>query len=143
MELYKIEKYIWSGLGVAGVVFFWAGVWDGLGNLWWLVNPLGSLALGLLILFISALVFGKINLKSGGRSTLSLLHQVKNHPEKHHFHIHYHDKARKTKVKVSAKQLIDIEKDFLVLKEGGHELFIPVHRVEEILHKGKPWNGKK
>jgi len=143
MELYKIKKYLWSGLGVAGVVFFWAGVWDGLGNLWLLTNPLVSLAVGLLIFLVSAVAFGKLDLKSSDRSNLSLLYKVKNHPKKHHFHIHYKDHNKKSKVKISAKYLVGIEKTFLILREKGHELFIPIYRVEEILHKDKPWSGKK
>ena len=143
MDTYKLKRYFWNVMGVAGVVFFWTGVWDGIGNLGYLVNPLVSLLAGTLILVASSLVFKKISWKKTKKSILSLIHEVHKHPKKHEFHIKYYDKTKKKHIVFPANELKKIEKSFLVLKKKEKEFFVPAHRVVEIMHKGKPWKGKK
>ena len=43
----KIKQYFWFMFGIIGVVLFWAGVWEGIGGLPYLENPLISLIAGL------------------------------------------------------------------------------------------------
>lgn len=124
---------------------FWAGVWDGLGTLPYLGNPLISLGVGLFILIVSGLIFKELNpFGKGGKKMIIAVHKVHNHPKKHQFHLKYFDKIKKKHLLISARKLKNIEKDsYLILKEAGKELFIPVHRVKEILHHGKTWDHNK
>lgn len=141
MESHKLKRYFWNVLGVIGVVFFWAGIWDGLGNLGYLVNPWASLITGALLLLVSTLVFKKISLKMTEMPILSLIYRVHKHPKKHEFHIKYYDKLKRKHFIFPASEIKRIEKSFLILKKKQKEFFIPVHRVAGILHKGKLWEG--
>lgn len=143
METHRLKRYFWNVLGVVGMVFFWAGIWDGIGYLGFLANPLASLLTGTLILLASSLVFKKISWKRTGKSLLSLVHKVHKHPQKHEFHVKYYDKIKKKHLLFQADEIKKIEKSFLILKKKQKEFFIPMHRVVEILHKGKSWKGKK
>jgi uncharacterized protein (UPF0248 family) len=122
-----------------GVVFFWTGVWDGIGNLGPLKNPLVSLLVGLAMLTLSGFIFKDSKLFGAGeKSVETILHQVHQHPHKEEFNIKYMDKIKGTHILFGAGKLKNIEKEFLVfLDEGGKEIFIPFHRVMEIFHKGK------
>ena len=51
-----IKHYFWAIFGVIGIVLFWAGLWDGVGYLWYLSHPLVSLAAGIIILASSGLL---------------------------------------------------------------------------------------
>ncbi|MBU0470360.1 MAG: DUF504 domain-containing protein [Nanoarchaeota archaeon] len=135
----KIKKYFWYLFGVMGVVFFWAGVWDGIGTLSYLQNPLISLIVGLVMLSLSGLIFkGTSPFWEKGDPVGAVLHKVHTHPKKHEFHIKYYDKIKKKLILLEAKKIKNIEKDTLVfLEKGKKEVFIPFHRVEEILHKNK------
>ena len=62
MEILDTAKhYFWSLFSVIAVVFFWAGVWDGIGYLPYLENPLISLIVGIVILASSGLIFKEFN----------------------------------------------------------------------------------
>lgn len=138
VDLEKIKKYFWYIFGLIGVVFFWAGVWDGLGNLSYLQNPLISLLAGVIMLTLSGFIFKEANPFWGKeKAVMAALQKVHTHPQKHEFHIKYHDGMKKKEIPIQATNLKAIEKDFLVFLEKGKEIFIPTHRVKEILHKGK------
>lgn len=132
-----LKEYFWYIFGVIGVVFFWIGVWDGVGYLPYLENPWLSLVLGFTLLTVQAVVFRKTNpLWGEAKKVKQILHGVHTHPEKHTFHIKYTDHVRRHELKFSAKKIKSIEKDFLILVDRGQEWFIPFHRVTEILHNG-------
>ncbi len=138
INLEKVKKYFWYVFGLIGVVFFWAGVWDGLGNLSYLQNPLISLAVGIIMLTISGFIFKESNPFWGKeKAVMTILQKVHAHPRKHEFHIKYHDELKKKEIIYRADKLKAIEKDFLVFLEKGKEVFVPTHRVKEVLHKGK------
>lgn len=138
ITLELVKRYFWSIFGVVGVVAFWAGIWDGIGSLPYLSNPLISLAIGLLMLTFSGLIFKEFNpLKEAEESVMVILHKVHKHPLKHQFHIRYFDKIKKKPLLFQATKLKKLEKAFLVLEHEGKELFVPAHRVTEILHKKK------
>lgn len=132
------KKYCWYFVGIMGIVFFWTGIWDGIGKLPYLTNPLISLLIGLTMLTLSQLVFFKE--KDPLKATQAVLHKVHQHPHKHEFHIAYHDKIKQKNVIIRADRVKEIEKDFLILFEKGKEIFVPIHRVIEIVHKGKRYH---
>lgn len=131
-------------LGIFGVVLFWAGIWDGIGNLPYLTNPLISLAAGLVILICSALVFKEAEMFGGKTNkNLVLMYKAKAHPDKKNLTINYFDKIKNKTVSVSASLIKKIEKDaFLVLNKNKKEFFIPIHRIKDVLFRGKPWKPK-
>lgn len=145
VELHKIKSYFWYLLGIIGVVFFWAGVWDGLGNLSYLQNPLISFLVGLVILTLSGLFFKGLDVFGKTKKTAySFIRKIKKHKNKHEFDIKYYDKMKKKQVSINAKKFKKIEKDsFMVLTDkSGKEVFIPLHRIKEVAHKGKThWKG--
>ncbi len=137
----ELKRYFWYFFGVLGVVFFWAGVWDGLGNVAFLQNPLFSLMVGIAMLLIGGLVRKADKVKKQELVARGVLHQVHHHPQKHEFHIKYHDKIKKKDILYRADKLDRIEKGFLVFAEKGkEEIFVPIHRVTEVLHKGKTFH---
>lgn len=139
IEKHKLKSYFWSLFGIIGVVFFWAGVWDGLGNLYLLVNPLVSFLVGLAMLTFSGLIFKQFNpFKEKKKTPHSVLHKVKNHPKKKEFKIIFYDLIKGKDISINADKLKGIEKEaYLVLEEKGKEFFIPLHRVTKITHKNK------
>ena len=141
----EIKPYCWYILGIAGVIFFWAGVWDGVGYLPFLVNPALSLAIGLMMLTLSPFIFPDRPPLWGQPKELEMkLHNINNHPLKHEFHIHYWDSQLKKELKFQASQLDQIEKGFAVcIDKTGKELFVPLHRITQIMHKNEMhWKGK-
>jgi hypothetical protein len=142
---YKLQQYFWSLFGVLGIVMFWAGIWDGVGSLYYLQPPLVSLAFGLFILIVSGVIFKELNpFGKSGKKMIVAIHKVRTHSKRHQFHFKYFDKIKNKYLLISASKLKTIEKDaYLILKDGGKEVIIPVHRVKGILHQGKAWDHKK
>lgn len=135
----SLRHYLFALVGLIGIVLFWAGLWDGVGNLWILVNPLVSLAVGIIILASSGLLLKEFDpLKEEERKIRDQMLNIHHHPQKEEFHIKHHDRLKGKDVLHQAKYLKDIEKGFLVfVMKEGKEVFVPIHRVKEILHKGK------
>ncbi len=135
----QFKSYFWYVFGIMGIVFFWTGIWDGIGNLGPLKNPLVSLLVGLAMLTLSGFIFKDSELFGVGEKTAgTILRQVHHHPHKEEFHIKYLDKIKGTHLLLEAGKLKSIEKEFLVfLDKEDKEIFIPIHRVMEVLHKGK------
>lgn len=133
-----IKKYFWSLFGIIGVVFFWVGIWDGIGSLpyievWWV-----SILAGLVMIAFSGLFLKENSLFGGkGDQLHNLLHNIQGHPEKHLFEIRFHDKIKNKEMSLSGKHLKHFEKGFIVYISNGKERFIPAHRVIEIKHNGK------
>lgn len=133
-----IKKYFWFLFGTIGVVFFWAGAWDGLGSLPYVQSPWISLAIGIIMLSLSGVIFKGANpLWEVEKPIHDIVKKINRHPQKQEFHIKYADHVSKKELLLKADKLKNIEKDFLIFLEKGKEVFIPVHRVTEILHKGK------
>src|SRR3989344_7661951 len=130
-----IKKYFWYVFGVIGVVYFWAGVWDGVGNIGPLQNPLISFAVGITLLSLSGIIFKEANplweLEAPVKSEAKKVHR---HPQKHEFHFKYKDHIKNKELLFHAQKLRRVEKEFLVFLDKGKEVFIPLHRVTEILH---------
>src|SRR3989338_6511432 len=135
----NLRKYFWSLFGVLGVVLLWSGIWDGLGGLPFISNPLVSLGMGLVMLVSSGLLTKEFDpLHGAEEKQVSILHRMSQHPLKHQMNIKYYDKIQKKHLHVSAKNLHRVEKDaFLVLKEKNGELFIPLHRITTMYHRDR------
>ncbi len=138
MNTSMLKRYFWFILGIFGVIFFWVGIWDGVGSLpyikkWWI-----SLIIGLLM-FAGSGIFLKENNPFGGayNPLLKVLHKINQHPEKHLFQIKYFDRLKGRETILEGKLLHHLEKDFIVFLDGERERFLPAHRVIEVLHKGK------
>lgn len=140
----EMKRYFWFFFGVLGVVFFWAGVWEGIGHLGPLKSPWVSLLVGIILLTIGGIIRKTDQVKQQDIVAKNALHKVHTHPQKPEFHIKYFDKLKKQEILLNGKQLQRIEKGFLVfLEQSGKELFIPIHRVTEILHLGKSFKKLK
>lgn len=135
----ELKRYFWFIFGIAGVVFFWAGIWDGLGNISYLQNPWISLAVGIFLLSISKLIFRDADpfWGSGKAEVQTVLEKIDKHPKKHEFNIKYKDKLKNKEVTIKANKFKEIEKEFIVFLEKGKEIFVPLHRVTEVAHKNK------
>jgi len=103
------------------------------------VNPLVSLGLGLFLFAISGFIFrGDNPFMEKENKVNSVLHHVHTHPRKGEFNVKYLDKISNKHITLEAKNLKRIENGFLVfLDKGQKEIFVPVHRVREIIHQGK------
>ncbi|MEK6937586.1 MAG: RNA repair domain-containing protein [Nanoarchaeota archaeon] len=136
-----LRHYLFAVIGVIGIVLFWAGLWDGIGSLWLLKNPLVSLAAGLVILASSGLLLKEFDpLKEEEQKIHAEMLKIHHHPQKQEFHIKFHDRLKGKDVLHQVKHLKDIEKGFLIFVEKeGKELFVPIHRVKEILHNNKSY----
>ena len=138
MHQEELKQYFWYIFGVLGVVFFWIGIWDGVGRLYYLKNPWISLAIGLAMFALSKKIFKEGDGSRGERKPVeSILQNVYQHPQKHEFHIKYIDHLRNKHYLLHAKNLHRLEKGFAIFLDKGKELFVPMHRVVEVLHKGK------
>ncbi len=138
------QRYFWYFFGVLGVVLFWAGVWDGVGHLGFLKDPFFSLVVGLILLFVGGIIRKTDNVNQQELITHNVLREVHHHPRKQEFHVKYFDKMKKKEILIGGEQLHRLEKGFLVLLEkGGKELFVPIHRVTEVLHQGETYKKLK
>lgn len=133
----KNKVYIWYFFGVMGIVFFWAGVWDGIGGLSYLQNPWISLLVGLIMLLVSKTISKDAFVKKNKADVGPVLNKVHHHPQKHEFNIKYSDKFKNKDITIKASKVKKIEKEFLVLLDKGKESFIPFHRITEVKHKNK------
>lgn len=134
----ELKRYFWYFFGVLGVVFFWTGVWDGIGKLPYLSQPLISLAIGSVLLLLRRRVFIESEASKSEQSAHAILNHVRRHPQKQEFHIKYHDKLKKKDLLLKADAFKKIEKGFAIFtSKAGEEVFVPMHRIREVLHKGK------
>ncbi|HLD01158.1 MAG TPA: RNA repair domain-containing protein [Candidatus Nanoarchaeia archaeon] len=135
----EIKRYFWFILGIMGVVFLWIGIWDGIGSLPYIHHPLVSLAAGILMLSLSKVIFRGADPLWGSakKPIFNVLTKVSQHLQKHEFDIKYEDRIKKREIMVGADKLKEIEKGFLVFLHNQQEIFIPLHRVTEVLHLKK------
>jgi len=138
VDLEDAKRYFWYIFGILGTLLFWAGMWDGLGSIGFLKNPFISLVIGLILLSLSGVIFKDANpLWEVEKPVKAEAKKVHHHPLKHEFHFKYEDHLKKKELTIHAGKLKRVEKEFLVFLDKGKEVFVPLHRVTEILHKGK------
>lgn len=135
----KVKKYFWFLFGVMGVVFFWTGLWDGVGNIGYLANPLVSLGVGVLMLTLSSFIFKDVTPLDEIKQGEIIYDRIHRHPSRQELSVTYLDKASNKIVNLPAHNLKKLEKDFLVFVGQGGEIFIPANRIKEITHNGQTY----
>jgi uncharacterized protein YxeA len=142
-RLREQDKHFLMSLFVAtGIIMLWKGIWEGVGGLPFISNPWVSLFIGLAMLTLTGVIYNQFDpFGSLEKSVNKVMHDVHHHPQKHEFHIKYYDNIKKRHFTFQANRIEHIEKNFLVIRHenGKQELFIPIHRVVEVLHKGKSY----
>ena len=99
--------------------------------------PWVFLFIGFAILTFSGLIFREFDpLGSLEVAVSRKIRKVYTHPKKQEFKIKYKDQLKKGEITISAGDIKKIERGSLILK-GQKEVFIPAHRIVEIIHKGK------
>lgn len=132
------KHFLWALFYGTAIVLFWKGIWEGVGGLPYLENAWVSLFIALAMLTLSGLIFRELDpLGSLEKQIMKNMHYVHEHPKKGEFHFKYRDMAQKKDLIIKAEKLKQIEKGVLVFHDRGQEIFIPVHRIKEIWHKGK------
>lgn len=156
MVLREQDKHFLSSLYIAiAIIFTWKGIWDGLYEIPFLgdlscpsviqlesCTPLVFLFLGFAMLTISGAIFKEFDPLGGIQKAVNkTLHSVTTHQDKKNFQFRYYDKAQKKYVAIPASWVKKIEKGALVVvsPQQKQEMFIPIHRVAEVLYKGKSY----
>ena len=156
MVLREEDRHFLSSLYIAiAIIFTWKGIWDGTYWLWEsiytlflhkpLIHSAGSfisLFVGLSMLTLSGAIFKEFDPLGGIQKAASkTLHSVVIHHDKENFQIRYYDKIQKKKITIPVKWIKKIEKGALVIVPPHHrqEMFIPTHRVTEVLYKGNQY----
>ncbi len=147
MPLREQDKHFVSSLYAAvAIIFAWKGMWEGIYEIPYvsdyLGDPLVFLFLGLAMLTLSGLIFKEFDpLGSIQKGESKVLHTVFRHPQKKEFTLKYEDKVKKQEVEISVSSIKALEKGSLIVvfPNKRQEVFIPFHRVTEILRLGKQY----
>jgi len=134
------KHFLWSLVTAIGVILVWKGLWEGLYEIPYVGEPWVALFIGFTMLTFSGVIFKEFDpLGSLDKSVNKVIHTVHTHPEKHNFKIKYYDRIQKKDVFLEVGKIKKIEKGSLIVEDikGTKELFIPIHRVAEILYKGE------
>ncbi|MBI4983372.1 DUF504 domain-containing protein [Candidatus Woesearchaeota archaeon] len=136
------KHFLWSLLAAIGVILVWKGLWEGLYEIPYLGDPWVALFIGFATLTFSGIIFKEFDpLGSLDKSVNKIAHYVQGHPKKHLFEIGYYDKVKKKNVLVRAEKIKHIEKGSLIVEHENknQEVFIPLHRIREVLYQNKPY----
>lgn len=142
----KLKHYGWSLFGAVGVITFWAGIWEGIGGLPYLENPLISFIIGMAMLTFSGLVYKQFDpLEEVEGEINAVLEKVEAHPQKHQFEIKYFDKMKNKEISFQGRSLKGVEKNILTfIDQTGKEIYVPAHRLTKIIHQKKAyWEAGK
>lgn len=134
------KHFLWSLLTAVGVIFVWKGIWEGIYELPILGNEWVLLFLGLAMLTFSGLIFKEFDPLGGiEKSVAKLLHNIYNADHREEYQLKYYDQHRKQSFLIKGQEIQGLEKNVLILKQEHHnqEVFIPFHRITEIIHLGK------
>ncbi|MEK6863184.1 MAG: RNA repair domain-containing protein [Nanoarchaeota archaeon] len=148
------DKHFLSSLYIAvAIILTWKGLWTGIYE----VPFIGSLQckilgpycgsfvflfIGFAMLMFSGAIFKEFDPLGGIQKAVNkTLHSIYTHQDKKNFQFKYYDKSQKKNVAIPAAWVKKIEKDALivVLPHQKKEIFIPIHRVTEVLYKGKSY----
>lgn len=154
MVLREEDKHFLSSLYIAvAIIFTWKGIWEGLYEIPFLgslscpsflqletCTPLVFLFLGFAMLTVSGAIFKEFDPLGGIQKAIyKTLHAIQLHHDKKNFQFKYYDKVQKKYITIPATWVKKIEKEALVAvsPHQKQEIFIPIHRVKEVLYKGK------
>ena len=136
------RHFLWSLYSAVAIIFIWKGLWEGIYEIPYFGDPFVFLFIGLAMLTFWGVIFREFDPLGGLEKSIDkVLHLVYNHPHKEDFQIKYYDKSRKEHRSIGARNLKGFEKGALVLQHEHkrQEVFIPLHRVTEIMFKGKSY----
>ena len=137
------KHFLWSLFVAVGVIMVWKGLWEGLYEIPYLGDAWVALFIGLTMLTLSGIIFKEFDpLGNLDKSAKSMIKLITTHPDRKHFMLKYHDNHLKKDITFNASDIRGVEKDSIVLNVDGKkskEVFIPAHRVNEIVHQGKTY----
>lgn len=144
------KHFLWSLYATIAIIFTWKGLWEGAYEIPYLCayrnsalcDPFVFLFIGFAMLTLSGVIFKEFDPLGGLEASVNkIVHYVQNHPRKQEFEIKYHDKNKKRDITISAEHLKSMEKGVLVVEDPRQkkELFIPIHRIKEILQNGQTY----
>ena len=141
------KHFLWSLYMAVALIFAWKGVWEGIYELpyicdYGVCNEFVFLFIGFTMLTLSGMIFKEFDPLGGIEKAVDkVIHQIHHHPRRKEFTMKYYDKNRKKEVTINAESIINVEKGALVVKHQNQkqELFIPIHRVTEVLYQGKTY----
>ena len=136
------KHFLWSIYVAIGVILIWKGIWEGLREIPYLGDPFALLFIGFAMLTVSGLIFKEFDPLGGlDKAATKVLSYVHNNVHAAEYEVKYHDKAQKKDLALKGNTIKNIEKGHLVIKHPtkNQEIFIPIDRVTEIVHQGKPY----
>lgn len=142
------KHFLWSLFVALSVILVWKGIWEGMyellewGGLGYLADPFVFLFIGFIILTFSGIIFREFDPLDGmDKAANRIMHHIHNHSRRHEFKIKYYDRNQKKHFGIKGDALRQVERGTLIVEHenGRQEDFIPIHRVEEVLHKGKSY----
>ena len=136
------KHFLWSLYAGVAIIFIWKGIWEGAYEVVpeFLADPWIFLFLGFLMLTLSGLIFKEFDplggVEKAVQKTITTVHA---HPDKKNFTLKYYDKLQKKEVTIKVERIMRVEKGTIIVhhEDRKEELFIPIHRVSEILYKGE------
>lgn len=141
MVLREQDKHFLSSLySAAAIIFVWKGLWEGLYEVPYIGDAFVALFVGFTMLVFSGLIFKNFDPLGGIELAVTKkLESVINDPDKKNFEVKYQDKMLKKELTVPAKYVHKIEEAGMIVMDPVKkaEMFIPLHRVTEILYNGK------
>lgn len=136
------KHFLWSLYAAVAIIFIWKGLWEGLYEIPYLGNPFVFLFIGFAILTFSGIIFKEFDPLGGlGKAVEKTMRAIQRHPQREKFQIRYYDKHCRHPITLSAATLQKVEKGVVVLRHGHkkQEIFIPAHRIREVLYDGKTY----
>ena len=146
MVLREEDRHFLSSLYIAvAIIFAWKGIWEGIYQIPLPYIPEVAYSfifffLGFAMLTLSGAIFKEFDPLGGiQKAVYKTLHNIQIHQDKKNFQFRYYDKTQKRHLTIPASWVKKIEKDALVAvpPHQKQEVFIPIHRVTEVLYKGK------
>ncbi len=132
------KHFLWSLYIATAIIFTWKGLWTGVYEIPYVDDPFIWLFVGFTMLTLSGVIFREFDPLGGlEKAANAMIQFVHAHPQKQEFTVIYRDQAQKKNIAVGGEKLKAIEKGTLVIRGQQEEIFIPIHRVTEILYQGK------
>ncbi len=138
----QVKTLLWSVLGLAGIITFWRGIWEGASYIPIIDSLWISLFLGLIMMAITAFMFQNQPLQSSEK----IIRSLQNHPQKQEFHLKYRDNLINKEVAIPAHHIKKVQKGFVTIedKDTGMDYFLPIERIVETTFQGKThWKKAK
>lgn len=136
------KRFLFALLYATGLILLWRGIWETSAVIPVLENPWVVLFIGLFILTMTGLIYREFDMLSQRVYNLSkilndVIVQTKRGAE---YRIVYYDAIRNDTHSISSKRIHNVETEFMIVEQQGHETFIPLRRIVRIdLGKTKIW----